>query len=55
MHEILLMEAFIQESMKDFDKMFYTLREALIINPNNTEALEQIWVSVEFSKNTMKV
>lgn len=50
LHEILLMEAFIQESMKDFDKMFYTLREALIINPNNTEALEQIWVSVEFSK-----
>ncbi|MDQ3141243.1 MAG: tetratricopeptide repeat protein [Bacteroidota bacterium] len=48
--EILLVEAFIHESMKDYDKMFYTLKEVLETNPNNTEALEQIWVSVEFSK-----
>ncbi len=48
--ELLLVEAFILESMKDFDKMFDTLRDALILNPNNIEALEQIWVSVEFSK-----
>lgn len=48
--EILLVEAFIYETMKDFNKMFNTLRDALILNPNNHEALEQIWVSVEFSK-----
>ncbi|HEX5624958.1 MAG TPA: tetratricopeptide repeat protein, partial [Saprospiraceae bacterium] len=48
--EILLVEAFIYETMKDFNKMFDTLRDALILNPNNHEALEQIWVSVEFSK-----
>ncbi len=48
--DVLLIEAFICETMKDFEKMFYTLKEALTINPNNVEALEQIWVSVEFSK-----
>ncbi|MBK9108573.1 MAG: tetratricopeptide repeat protein [Saprospiraceae bacterium] len=48
--ELLLVEAFIYETMKDFNKMFDTLRDALILNPNNHEALEQIWVSVEFSK-----
>ena len=48
--ELLLVEAFIYETMKDFNKMFDTLREALLLNPNNHEALEQIWVSVEFSK-----
>lgn len=48
--DLLLIEAFIRETMKDFEKMFYTLKEALTINPNNAEALEQIWVSVEFSK-----
>ncbi|MCC6754713.1 MAG: tetratricopeptide repeat protein [Saprospiraceae bacterium] len=48
--DVLLVEAFIYETMKDFNKMFDTLREALLINPNNHEALEQIWISVEFSK-----
>jgi tetratricopeptide (TPR) repeat protein len=48
--QLLLVEAFIYETMKDFNKMFDSLREALILNPNNHEALEQIWVSVEFSK-----
>ncbi|MEP7195256.1 MAG: tetratricopeptide repeat protein [Saprospiraceae bacterium] len=48
--DVLLIEAFIRETMKDFEKMFYTLKEALSLNPDNAEALEQIWVSVEFSK-----
>lgn len=48
--EIYLVEAFIYESMKDFEKMFYTLKEVLTSNPNNSHALQQIWVSVEFSK-----
>ncbi|HRI00034.1 MAG TPA: tetratricopeptide repeat protein [Saprospiraceae bacterium] len=48
--EVLLVEAFIQECMKDYDQMFFTLRDALRVNPNNPEALEQIWISVEVSK-----
>ncbi len=48
--DLLLLEAFISETMKDFEKMFYTLKELLTHNPDNVEALEQIWVSVEFSK-----
>ncbi|MBK7233276.1 MAG: tetratricopeptide repeat protein [Saprospiraceae bacterium] len=50
LQEIILAEAFIYESMKDFEKMFYSLKEALTLNPNNSKALQQIWVSVEFSK-----
>ena len=50
LQEIYLVEAFIYESMKDFEKMFYTLKEVLTTNPNNSKALQQIWVSVEFSK-----
>ncbi len=45
-----LSEAYIFEHMKDFEKLFYSLRETLIMDPNNLEALEKIWVSVELSK-----
>lgn len=36
--------------MKDFASMFYSLKQVLEIDPNNNEALEQIWMSVELSK-----
>lgn len=42
--------AYVFEHMKDFDKMFQVLQEALAIDPENQEALEKIWVSVELSK-----
>lgn len=45
-----LCEAYVFEHMKDFDKMFQVLQEALAIEPENQEALEKIWVSVELSK-----
>ena len=48
--DTLFSEAIIYEIMKDFEKMFYTLKQALFINPNNHEALEKMWVSVELSK-----
>jgi tetratricopeptide (TPR) repeat protein len=47
---VLIRESYIHESMKDFASMFYTLKQALEIDPNNNEALEQIWMSVELSK-----
>lgn len=47
---VLIRESYIHESMKDFDSMFYTLKQALEIDPDNSEALEQIWMSVELSK-----
>ncbi len=47
---VLIRESYIHESMKDFASMFYTLKQALEIDPDNSEALEQIWMSVELSK-----
>ncbi len=48
--EVYLMEAYIYEALKDYDSMFDVLRDALIDNPLQIEALEKIWMAVEFSK-----
>ncbi len=48
--KIHLSEAYIFEHMKDFEKMFYSLKDTLTLDPNNEEALEKMWVSVELSK-----
>ncbi|HPG07963.1 MAG TPA: tetratricopeptide repeat protein [Saprospiraceae bacterium] len=47
---LLICEAYVYEHMKDFDFMFFTLKEALAQDPRNIEALEKMWVSVELSK-----
>ncbi len=47
---IKLCVAYVFEHMKDYDKMFQVLQETLAIDPDNQEALEKIWVSVELSK-----
>lgn len=47
---VLLCKTKIYESMKDFDSMFDTLRLVLEIDPDNHQALEEIWMSVEHSK-----
>lgn len=47
---VLIRESYIHESMKDFASMFYSLKQVLEIDPDNNEALEQIWMSVELSK-----
>jgi tetratricopeptide (TPR) repeat protein len=49
--ELYISESAVYESMKDFDLMFASLKKALQIDPVNEEALERIWVCVEFSKN----
>lgn len=48
--EIAITESYLFEQIKDFDKMFESLREVLLINPNHVEALERVWLSVELSK-----
>ncbi len=48
--EISMCEAFIFERQKMFDKMFDALATALRLDPQNEEALERIWWSVENSK-----
>ena len=48
--ELFIRESYIYESMKDFDSMFYSLKQALETDPDNNEALEQMWMSVELSK-----
>ncbi|NBB89275.1 MAG: tetratricopeptide repeat protein, partial [Bacteroidetes bacterium] len=48
--DIYIMEAYIYEALKDYDSMFDVLRDALIDNPLRADALEKIWMAVEFSK-----
>jgi len=44
-------EAWIYEKQEQFDRMYFSLKQALIENPNNKEALERIWIAVELSRN----
>lgn len=48
--EVYLMEAYLYEALKDYDSMFDVLRDALIDSPLQIEALEKMWMAVEFSK-----
>lgn len=48
--EIYITEAYVYEWMHDYYSMFDSLKEALLIEPRNLEALEKIWLSVELSK-----
>lgn len=47
---LLLSKTKIQEAMKDFDLMFDTLKLVLELDPDNHQALEEIWTSVEQSR-----
>jgi tetratricopeptide (TPR) repeat protein len=49
--EIHLCESHIHENMNDYDAMFKSLRQVLLLEPFNEEALERMWISVELSKN----
>lgn len=49
--DLLVCQAHIFEKRKDFEAMFNALKKALIINPNETKAVEKIWVAVESIKN----
>lgn len=48
--DILLAESYIYESQKDYIKMFEVLKESLILEPENVESLERVWLSVELSR-----
>lgn len=50
MSEIYLCESYVHENMKRYDEMFNSLKNSLRIDPNNFEALERIWSSVELSR-----
>ncbi len=43
-------EALVFEDQEDFDRMFYALRKSVLANPNNRQAVERIWLSVEMSQ-----
>lgn len=49
--DILLCEAFLCEWMADYDKMFSTLKKALLLEPENQLALDRMWVATQLSKN----
>ncbi len=48
--EVYLCEAFIHETLHDFDSMYFSLTHALRKDTKNEEALERIWLAVELSK-----
>lgn len=48
--EIYLCEAQVFECLKEYDKMFESLRKSLHFDPDNEEALERVWVCTELTK-----
>jgi tetratricopeptide (TPR) repeat protein len=48
--EIYLSKALIFESTKRYKNMFLALKKAVLANPENTDALERIWFSVEMTQ-----
>lgn len=51
LEEIYLVEAFFYEQVQEFDMMFQCIKKALIIHPNSEEALYQMHIAIEQSKN----
>lgn len=49
--DIYIAESFFYESVQEFDRMFQCLKNVLILNPNNEEALYLMSAGVEQSKN----
>jgi len=48
--DILIAESFIYEHMKDYNAMYDTLSNAVLIDSKNEEAMERIWISAELSR-----
>jgi len=49
--ELLVGESYIYEYMKDYNRMYSCLTQAVKLDCKNEEAMERIWVSVELSRN----
>lgn len=52
--EIFLCEAQVYECLKEYDKMFESLRRSLHFDPENEEALERVWVCTELTKKYLE-
>ena len=48
--EIYFCKACIHEHFKEFNKMFDSLKDAVLANPGNNPALERLWLGVELSR-----
>lgn len=48
--DLYLAEAYIYECMREYDLMYKKLKDVLTIDPKNEEALEHIWLCVEWSR-----
>ncbi|MBK8502736.1 MAG: tetratricopeptide repeat protein [Saprospiraceae bacterium] len=48
--DIYLCEAQVFECLKEYEKMFESLRQSLHFDPDNEEALERVWVCTELTK-----
>ena len=48
--DLYLAEAYIYECMREYNLMYNKLRDVLTIDPKNEEALEHIWLCVEWSR-----
>lgn len=48
--DLYLAEAYIYECMREYDRMYQKLKEVLTIDPKNQEALEHLWLCVEWSR-----
>jgi len=49
--EVLISESYIHEVNQDYNAMYEVLKDAIILDPSNEEALDRFWFSIEFSKN----
>lgn len=52
--DIYLCEAQVYECLKEYDKMFESLRKSLYFDPDNEEALERVWVCTELTKKYLE-
>ncbi len=48
--DILVSESFIHENMKDYNAMYDTMAEAVMLDCKSQEAMERIWISAELSR-----
>jgi tetratricopeptide (TPR) repeat protein len=48
--DLYLAEAYIYECMREYNLMYTKLKDVLVIDPKNEEALEHIWLCVEWSR-----
>lgn len=48
--DLYLAEAYIYECMREYGRMYEKLKEVLTIDPKNEEALEHLWLCIEWSR-----